>query len=156
MKIIENENDDAMAFENTPLHILCHYYKNETRNENLINLIKLLIEKGAEVNATDRLGSTPLHWLCRYYHESKENLVTMVRLFTEKDNDVINARDKNGWTLLHWLCYSYKTNKSGDEIMNKKEDLMGLVDFFVGMGADSSARNKFGSTPIYLIRQRGI
>jgi len=136
----------------TPLHLVCYFYL----NDQLKDIVRLLIEKGEEVNATDRYGSTPLHWLCRYYHESKEDLMTMVRLFVEKDNDVINARDKNGWTPLHWLCYNYKISNSGDEVMNKIDDLKGLVDFFVGMGADINARNNFGSTPIYLLRQRGI
>lgn len=42
---------------------LRRYYE----KENLEDIAKLLIGKGADVNAKNEYGSTPLHLLCGYY-----------------------------------------------------------------------------------------
>jgi len=57
----------------TALHYLCEFYA----HSNLINLVRLLIGKGIDVNAkiaTD--GSKALHCLCQYY--SHDNLIDLV------------------------------------------------------------------------------
>ena len=65
----------------TPLHVVCFYYK----NENLIEIVRLLIQHGAEVNAKKVDGKTPLHLVCQYYKNS--NLMDLVHLLIENGAD---------------------------------------------------------------------
>ena len=55
----------------TPLHFLCRYYK----DSDSIDFIRLLIQKGADVNARTKKGKSPLHYLCKYYNH--DNLVSL-------------------------------------------------------------------------------
>ena len=66
-----------------------------TQNENnKINLIKILLEKGADVNAPDKDGKTPLHLAI----ECKDT--ALIKLLLEKGADV-NVPYKDGKTPLH-------------------------------------------------------
>jgi hypothetical protein len=65
---------------------LCKNYQ----NENLIDIIRLLIEKGIDVNCENRDGDNALHFLCANY--KNENLIDIIRLLIEKGIDV-NYKD---------------------------------------------------------------
>jgi len=70
-------------------------------NEELIDVIRLLLESGADAKADTDLGSTPLHELSKYYRK-KVLLMGIVKLLIEKGGD-INATDKTGMTPLRIL-----------------------------------------------------
>ena len=74
----------ADAAGNTPLHHAAGYGN--------LNVFKLLLDNGADVNAKNRRKSTPLHWAIR--DEAK------VRLLLEKGAE-INARQNDGRTPLY-------------------------------------------------------
>lgn len=64
-----------LEFNNTLLHTLCGYYK----EENLIDLVQLLLEKGAEVNTENQFGATPLHYLSSYYkNDNQEEILQLL------------------------------------------------------------------------------
>ncbi|KAH7000722.1 ankyrin repeat-containing domain protein [Ilyonectria destructans] len=56
-------------------------------------IVKLLLEKGADVEAKDEYGRTPLSWAAEDGHED------IVKLLFEKGADV-EAKDKHGGTPL--------------------------------------------------------
>lgn len=57
-----NVNAAIETEEETPLHLLCRHFQNES----LIDLIKLLMYNGADVNSKASLGWTPLHYLNQF------------------------------------------------------------------------------------------
>jgi len=78
----------------TPLHLLCRH---QEENEQLINVIQLLLESGANFKGDPDTDSTPLHELSKNYR--KDGLMDIVKLMIENGAD-INASDKTGMTPL--------------------------------------------------------
>src|SRR2546429_27864 len=58
-------------------------------------VVRLLLEKGADVNAKTNYGETALHWASENGHEA------MARLLLQKGADV-NAETNDGGTALRW------------------------------------------------------
>jgi ankyrin repeat protein len=60
---------------------------------------RLLIEKGAEIDARDQSQRTPLHWAAEWDREAAARLLIekMVRLLIQKGAD-LEARDADGAT----------------------------------------------------------
>jgi ankyrin repeat protein len=82
----------------------------------------LLLDQGADVNATDHFGNTSLHLAMRYPE--------VVRLLLERGAQV-NARNAFGDTPLHRAV--------GDKR---------VVELLLSAGADARARNLFEKTPL--------
>ena len=59
-----------------------------------VEVVKLLLEKEADINAADETGWTPLHGASANGH------VEVVKLLLEKEADM-DAADKEGWTPLY-------------------------------------------------------
>ena len=78
-------NVTTECYVETPLHLLCKHYK----KDNLIDLVALFIQNGADVNAENENGQTPLHLLCKHY--KNDNLIDLVKILIEKGADV-NAK----------------------------------------------------------------
>jgi ankyrin repeat protein len=110
-----NANDED---ENTPLHF--------ASARNLIELAKLLIERGADVGAKDNGGWTPLH------DASEEDNIEIAKLLIDAGADV-NAKRNNGWTPLH-LASDW----------NRIE----IAKLLIEKGADVRAKDDYGKTPL--------
>lgn len=116
-------NSHKCKYLDTPLHKLC---KTPTPH---INLVKLLLEKGADVNARNISGKTPFIY-CSYSFSCE-----LAELLISYGSDV-NAKDKYGNTVLH------------DDFSNRKID--NFEEFLVLLlkhGFDINARNNAGYTP---------
>lgn len=109
----------------TPLHIAASW--------RLLDVAKILIEKGANVNANGERG-TPLH------SASYMGGLEMVQLLVAHGADV-NAKDTDvGFTPLH------NAARGGDA---------GVVAFLIKQGADVNAKDRRGETPLALAMARG-
>lgn len=89
------------------------------------DMIRLLIRKGADVNAKNMKGNTALHY-------AAETGTAMILI---KSGAHIDAKNKRGDTLLHKSAY------------NGMED---MVRVLLLNGADSNAVNDKGMTPLHL------
>ncbi len=74
----------------TPLHRASGYGR--------VEIAKMLIDAGADVNVQANIGWTPLHWAV-YYEDKK-----IIHLLTDAGVDV-NVQDNHGWTPLHQTIF---------------------------------------------------
>ena len=104
---------------------------------NLIEIIKLLLRYGADVNTSDRNGNTPLHELCQAYR--KNDLIEVVQLLIEKGAN-INAREQIKQQSPIFILCGYQVDN---------ERLLDVIRLFIEKGADLEAIDWMGSTPLY-------
>ncbi|WP_342255471.1 ankyrin repeat domain-containing protein [Spiroplasma endosymbiont of Poecilobothrus nobilitatus] len=110
------------------LNIGClHWASLNLKNINNLEITKLLIDNGADVNLQDENGTTPI-----YYAISTDN-IEIVKLLIDNGADVKNI-NKNGLTPLYYAI-----------ILDKKE----MVQFLINNGADVNLRDKNGLTPLH-------
>ena len=111
----------------TPLHTACR-----TQTEFTVELCKLFIDRGADVNVVDKDGCTPLHTACR---TQTEFTVELCKLFIDRGADV-NVVDKYGWTPVHIACRT------------QTEFTVELCKLLIDSGADVNTVDKHGFTPL--------
>jgi ankyrin len=117
----------------TLLHFLAEYHP-LLREEKIhvLNLVGLLIEKGAEVDACDRLQRTPLITLCSRTTEETGEDIAQVLITSNAD---VTATDRFQWTALHHAA---------------KNRNLPLIKLLVARGASVLAKTKDGATPLFL------
>ncbi len=125
-------NNHNSKFSETPLHRLC------ARSSPHMDLIMMLLEKGAKVNAVNLSGKTPI------FHCNFSYSVELLNLLIKYGAD-INIRDKYGNTLLH------------DDYINCFEErfeefLKALLDF----GFNINSKNSAGLTPLDFCENKKI
>ena len=103
----------------TPLYLACENSHTE--------LVKLLLEHGADANIKSEYGYTPLYRAC-----DKDN-TEVVKLLLEHGADV-NSKDNYGNTLLYSACKNNNTE---------------LAKLLLEYGADVNIKNKYGGTLLY-------
>ncbi|XP_044764467.1 ankyrin-3-like [Coccinella septempunctata] len=96
-----------------------------------LDIIKTLLDNGADVEARDEAGQTPLHWAVRF-HSSMDLVKTLV----ESGADV-NSKDEYGCTPLHILC----TKGAGVN--------MDIFDLLLQKMDNPNTEDSKGSTPIH-------
>ena len=133
------------------------------RNDNL-DIVRLLLANGADINKADYDGRTPLYLACR-----NDNL-DIVRLLLANGAD-INKADYDGRTPLLWACRYNKPeivelllNKGAQESINKADncgetplywacyhDNLDIITLLLAIGAEKSVNiaDKYGRTPLY-------
>ena len=133
----EVEIDAKDDGNNTPLNYAC--------GEGYMQIVKLLLKNGANVNNRGYMGSTPLHGLFEDGLEgrttfSKKNVdyfYTSAKFLIDKGADV-NAMDDYGSTPLHKHC------------MHRHIGIFYIVKALLEHGADVNARNFYGVTPLHI------
>uniref|UniRef100_A0ABD2WWG8 Uncharacterized protein n=1 Tax=Trichogramma kaykai TaxID=54128 RepID=A0ABD2WWG8_9HYME len=107
-----------------------------------INLVHILLSRGASPNSADKNGFTPLHFVC----QREDDNVYLARTFFEigeKFNKPvrIDSRDEDGNTPLHMAIH---------------KDHVNLVGFLLRRGANPNSPNKDGETPLHRICEANI
>jgi ankyrin repeat protein len=92
-------------------------------------VVRLLLDRGADVKAKDKNGETALHSAALW-----EGNEAIVRLLVERGADV-NAKDKNGKTALHSAAF-WEGNEA-------------IVRLLVERGTDVNAKDKNGKTVLH-------
>jgi len=153
----------ALVLASAPAHAageceeLCQaeFYQTATAD-----MVQLLLDQGADVNAKDAAGKTPLHWA------AKADLDTVRTLMSAGAE--VNAKDDLDRTPLHFLSASAAPDivillvKAGADVNAKTANdwtpLHGVAKFgtpenikiLLGAGADASLVNEMGETPFDL------
>ncbi len=93
-----------------------------------LDIVKYLVEQGANVNARDWFPKTPLHWAC------ERSRLEIVEFLVANGADVNAVCDNNGRTPLHYACQRGKLE---------------IVKCLVTHGANLDVKDKqFGRTPL--------
>lgn len=108
----------------TALHIA-------VENENL-ELVRFLIERGAKVNAKNKDNLTPIMMLEESFGNDDKNILEILRLLISKDADV-NLQNGSKETLLMWACFD--------------EDIE-AVKILLAAGANPNLKDEDGKTAL--------
>lgn len=117
----------------TPLMIVCWKY----RRNDVTDIIRILLNHGADVNLTDDFGWNALHFACRY--NCTTQLPSMIdTLLRSKIN--VNATTRNEWNCLHQLCQ-----------YNSAEKLYGVISTLIKHNININAQTSKGDTALHLV-----
>jgi ankyrin repeat protein len=108
-----------------------------------VEIVKVLIARGADVNARDNGGLTPIMWAVGRAVPVKKGLedlnashIACIRELVKAGADV-NAGTRYRWTALHWVS------------LNNPE-VMPFIRELVRLGADVNRTNRGGETPLHV------
>lgn len=150
---VSPNNDWNMPSGNTPLHEAAAYGH--------VKIVKLLLEKGADVNKHNEGGVTPLHYASRHGH------VKVMAILLDHGADPTKKGTGCG-TAMQWagrggqiraikvlMSYGVSINQRGTHDATAlheavKHDHPDAVRFLLENGAEVDARLDYGDTPLYL------
>ena len=119
----------------TPLGIACTF----TNGNNSLEIVRALLNAGADPNALDNLGRSPLHGaVCFFHHLNDAGRAAergqIVETLLDANADV-HARDNQNCTPLHEAC------RNGASVH--------VVSLLLDAGAASNLRDEDGATPLH-------
>ena len=123
----------ATNMNNVLLDLCLHeWYYNGYKNINVVGIVELLLDRGADVNVRtqDKESRTALMVAVRATKPNYE----MVRVLLDQGAEV-NARDYAGWTPLMFACYKGHRD---------------IAELLLDHGAEINASNDGGYTPLML------
>jgi hypothetical protein len=120
LRIGGNVNDRELRLNCTALHLAARHGHSE--------IARILIEKGATVDARNINNCTPLMWAAKGGHSD------VVRALLDA-NAKIDAKDNRDWTALHFAS-------------DRRHE--GLAQLLIDRGADRNAKNRDGKAPLDL------
>ena len=111
-------------------HRIMNYYLRKACADNKMEIVKLMIEKGADVNN----GSwTPLHIAARYGYTEIARLLI-------KNGATVNKTDEDRWTPLYAAAYNGRPE---------------TVKLLLEAWADASIKNKISDAPFHIAARKG-
>lgn len=126
-------NSTQSYLKEIPLHRICARIKPK------IEVVKLLLERGSEVNTENIAGKTPLFY-CNFNFS-----VELLRLLINYGADIKHT-DKYNNTILH-----------DDYVMcGDKDDFEEYLKVILSLGVDINSKNNVGHTPLYLCKNKPI
>lgn len=96
-----------------------------------IEMVRELLNNGADINAKDNYGFTPLHAAVAIAWEGQEKFKELL----SRDDIDVNIPDKDGWTALHWAVHLQKAD---------------MVNELLAAGANVNLQNADGWTPLHI------
>ncbi|CAG7832151.1 unnamed protein product [Allacma fusca] len=150
--------DDRDESGATALMTTCHRGK--------LNVVRILLDKGAEVNAEDSDSWTPLHYAAKEGHH------TIVQYLINHGADITH-KDDGGWTPLIWACYKGR-RETARILIDKGANVnaagyynvsclgwaagrnhLDIVKDLIKANADVNAHDRYGTTPLIWAARKG-
>ena len=104
---------------------------------NKFDVVKLLIERGADVNAKDEIGDSILGWACC------SRKLDLVKILVEHGANV-NIKNKNGITPLGEVC-------DMSSLRHEEDKYLEVAKYLINHGADVDVKGKDGDTPLLIL-----
>lgn len=111
--------------ENSPMHFAAQ--------KNHLEIIRILLQRGAQIDARNRKRETPFHWACAFAD------IDLIE-FMIKHGAGINAVEDEGGTPLSWACYEGREN---------------VVAFLCDHDVNINLADMENNTPLYWACYRG-
>lgn len=114
-------------------------------------VIRILVESGAELGAVTRLGLTALHLSAWKGH------MVMAEILVNHGAEV-DSKDGQGRTPLHWAARGFRHPRGGFSVSADSPTRLyreRILAFLISRGAEVNARDYSGLTPIILAAQAG-
>ena len=160
--IIEEDKNQVNTHDNRNCYAI-HY----ACNIDSVDIVRYLVENGANINVQDVDGDIPISWALARGHKD------IAKLLIEKGAD-LNISNNNGYTLLHWAAFS--SDGEIAQLFIDKGVNLNTVDFehktalhhagerenvevakvLIKAGADVELKDDYGRTPLVITaRQNG-
>jgi ankyrin repeat protein len=107
----------------TPQEKLNFLLRDAAKNDSGPLSMKMLLERGAEINGADEDGNTPLH----YATKSKCNSVSTIKFLVENDADV-DKMNHLGATPLHYAAQNFQKKKEVIKILRENNATLDVKD----------------------------
>ena len=117
-----------------------------------VEVVKTLLKAGAALNSKPEGGETAL--MCSAYRGHKQ--ITELLLAAGAD---IRARDNYGSTVLHFVLFKHSgdcAKKNACDICAGSETRQDMVMLLCEKGADPSAKNRRGHSPLSMVYKEGV
>uniref|UniRef100_A0ABD2XHX6 Uncharacterized protein n=1 Tax=Trichogramma kaykai TaxID=54128 RepID=A0ABD2XHX6_9HYME len=118
-----------------PLHLAC---ANDVKN-----VIRLLLDRGADPNLANAEGLTPLHVICKQNYGDELAAILFEASDGKQRAVLIDAQDKFGRTPLHYALHQNERHRN-------------LVEMLLRRGANPNLSNEDGLTPLHVICTKDI
>lgn len=125
-----NVNRADLVDKFTALHLAA-----QIRDPASVDIVRMLLQAGADLEATDVMGCSPLH--C-----AVGNIVDVVRILIEAGADVNKASNDGSTPLFRAVALKLGANR--------RREMTNIVRVLVGAGADVGEARLDGSTPLHL------
>ena len=132
-----NAMNEDIFINKSALHIAADAYSFYGGNKCYYQMIKKLIEKGANINLKDEHGNTPLHYAVQHI---SPNMVDIVRLLIESGANV-KSQNNDGQTPLHFVARG--DTGTGVEHPITRNVSLEVAKLLLSRGASARALNKF-------------
>jgi len=116
----------------TPLHYACA--------EGYDEIVRVLVEHGADPLVRDENGLTPLHWAARKGREEVCEFLLSLKNDQQKPRVDVNIQDEYGVTALSFACIKGHSK---------------VADILLKRGADVNLCNRNGSSPLHFAANEG-
>lgn len=162
-QLLEKNPGAIAAREETTLMTLLHFAADSGRAE----IVELLLELKADINARDAEGSTPLHHAARSKRDRNKYASGVIDLLVDRGAEV-NARDNTGYTAL-MLAAQQRDKQNVERLLAREADAkardnngdtalhwaawtgqMEIARLLLAKGAEINVKNKRGETPLQL------
>jgi ankyrin repeat protein len=107
----------------TPLHVAA--------GEGQLEIVNMLIDKGADTGAQDKFGRLPLHYA------AGTDQIDVIRCLVGRNSRQIDLSDAFGQRPIHWA---------------RQFECIHAVDWLERQGVDLKSRDIYGRTPLYFLR----
>ena len=114
--------------------------------ETQLDLIKMLLKKGANVNEKDKNGVSPLHRAVRFRSPK------VVEFLIKKGADIDYADKRNASTPLHKAV----VNSGAPSTKGKGKEAIEIIKILLDNGANPNLKNKKGKLPIDYVKKDAI